>query len=90
MELAMAKRGERQRFKRFGPYPAGFLTDNPKQGTRMRKCECLVCGYTARVARKWITQAGPPICPTDRVALVEREALAKTTAHADTPALVQA
>jgi SprT-like family len=77
-------------FKRIGPYPAGFLTDSPKQGTRMRKCECLLCGYTARVARKWITQAGPPICPTDRVALVEREALAKTTAHADTPALAQA
>jgi hypothetical protein len=67
---------------RIGPYPAGHLMDVKKQGTRLRKCECSVCGYTARVARKWITQAGPPICPTDRVALVERETLAKTTAGA--------
>src|SRR5262249_2474254 len=37
---------------RIGPYPAGFLTDTPKQGTRMRKCACAVCGYTVRVTRK--------------------------------------
>src|SRR6516162_10543025 len=57
-------------FKRIGPYPAGFLTDTPKQGTRMLKCECSTCGYTVRITRKWLTLAGPPICPTDRVALV--------------------
>ena len=57
-------------FKRIGPYPAGFLTDTPKQGTRMLKCECSTCGYTVRITRKWLTLAGPPICPTDRIALV--------------------
>jgi SprT-like family len=57
-------------FKRIGPYPAGFLTDMPKQGTRMLKCKCVVCGYIARVSQKWLSQSGPPICPTDRVALL--------------------
>jgi hypothetical protein len=57
-------------FERIGPYPAGFLTDTPKQGTRMLKCECSTCGYTVRITRKWLTLAGPPIYPTDRVALV--------------------
>jgi len=56
-------------FKRIGPYPAGFLTDTPKQGTRMLKCECSVCGYIARVSGKWLVLAGPPICPTDKIQL---------------------
>jgi hypothetical protein len=56
--------------QRIGQYPAGFLTDTPKQGTRMLKCECSVCGYTVRITRKWLTLAGPPICPTDRIALI--------------------
>jgi SprT-like family len=56
-------------FKRIGAYPAGFLTDTPKQGTRMRKCECPTCGYLARVTRKWISIAGPPICPTDHITM---------------------
>jgi hypothetical protein len=54
---------------RIGPYPAGFLTDTPKQGTRMLKCECSKCGYTARVSRKWLDLAGPPLCPADKVQL---------------------
>jgi hypothetical protein len=54
-------------FKRIGPYPAGFLIDTPKQKARMLKCECLTCGYTVRITRKWLTLAGPPICPTDKV-----------------------
>jgi hypothetical protein len=70
-------------FKRIGSYPAGFLTDTPKQGTRMLKCECSLCGYTARVTRKWLTLAGPPICPTDHVALVACDALARTPAPAE-------
>jgi len=56
--------------QRVGAYPAGYLTDTPKQGTRMLKCECSTCGYTVRITRKWLTLAGPPICPTDRIALV--------------------
>jgi len=59
--------------ERIGPYPAGFLTDTPKQGTRLGKCECPRCGYLVRVTRKWLTLAGPPICPTDRIAMVMEE-----------------
>lgn len=58
-------------FKRIGPYPAGFLTDTPKQGTRQLKCECALCGYTARVSRKWLALAGPPLCPSDRIPMSE-------------------
>ena len=58
-------------FKRIGPYPAGFLTDTPRQTTRQLKCACSLCGYTARVTRKWLAVAGPPICPSDRVPLRE-------------------
>jgi hypothetical protein len=54
---------------RIGDYPAGFLTDSPKQGTRMMKCACARCGYTVRITRKWLDAAGPPICPTDKVLL---------------------
>jgi hypothetical protein len=57
-------------FKRIGPYPAGYLTDHPKQGTRLQRCECETCGYLARVTVKWLTLAGPPICPVDNVRLV--------------------
>lgn len=59
-------------FKRIGPYPAGFLTDTPKQSTRMLKCECRVCGYAARVSQKWLSQSGPPICPSDQITLAMR------------------
>jgi hypothetical protein len=55
--------------KRIGPYPAGYLTDSPKQKTRLIKCECSVCGYIARVSQKWISAAGPPICPTDQASM---------------------
>jgi hypothetical protein len=58
-------------FKRIGLYPGGFLVDTPKQGIRLRKCECPACGYTARVTRKWLTDAGPPICPSDRIPMPE-------------------
>lgn len=37
------------------------------QTTRMIKCACDVCGYTARTSRKWLEAAGAPICPTDNV-----------------------
>jgi hypothetical protein len=56
-------------FKRIGPYPAGFLTDTPKQRGRLQRCECVRCGYLARVTRKWLAKAGPPICPSDHIAL---------------------
>jgi SprT-like family len=52
-----------------GAYPAGFITDRPKQGTRLARCECEACGYLARVTRKWLDLAGPPVCPVDKVAM---------------------
>jgi hypothetical protein len=69
-------------FKRIGPYPAGFLTDTPKQGTRLIKCECANCGYNVRITRKWLTLAGPPICPTDKVSLVVNQSVPETAAAA--------
>jgi hypothetical protein len=42
------------------------VADRPKkQTTRMLKAECLGrgCGYTVRVAARWITECGPPHCP---------------------------
>jgi hypothetical protein len=56
-----------------GPLPHGALSidggksdDAPKkQSTRMLKAECTAegCGYTVRLARKWIDAKGPPHCP---------------------------
>ncbi|WGJ13871.1 SprT-like domain-containing protein [Methylocapsa sp. D3K7] len=61
-----------------GPFPHGRLNfdrvtlagevvaDKPKkQGTRMLKAECLGagCGYTVRVAARWIKDCGAPHCP---------------------------
>lgn len=50
-----------------GPYPHAALNGTAqewkKQGTRLLKCECLVCGYTARITWKWIDEVGLPLCP---------------------------
>ncbi len=52
-----------------GPFPHAALnlegrnsTGPKKQGTRMKKIVCEECGYTARVAQKWIL-VGIPKCP---------------------------
>lgn len=56
--------------KAAGPLPharldlAGLTTKPKKQSTRMIKCECLTCNYVVRTAKKWIMDAGAPICPT--------------------------
>ncbi len=52
---------------RLGAYPAGSLAvgGRKKQSTRLVKCACEGCGYTVRTTRKWIEDAGTPICPTD-------------------------
>lgn len=54
-----------------GPLPharldthAGETTGPKKQTSRMVKCQCVTCGYTARTARKWLEEVGPPHCPT--------------------------
>ena len=59
---------------RIGPYPAGFLTDSPKQGTRLQRCECPGCGYLARVSAKWLLLSGPPVCPSDKIPMQLRTA----------------
>ncbi|KAJ8139604.1 hypothetical protein OY671_007187 [Metschnikowia pulcherrima] len=63
-----------------GPLPHARLdTDGestaPKeQKTRMSKCECATCGYTARTARKWLEQAGAPLCPIEDHGQMSHEA----------------
>ena len=50
-----------------GDYPhaqMNFSTQGKKQTTRMLKCVCPECGYTARTTQKWIDEAGAPHCPT--------------------------
>lgn len=53
-----------------GPFPHAPLDWNgarsgpKKQGTRLLKCECDICGYLCRVTSKWIDSAGAPVCPT--------------------------
>nr|MDP9196481.1 SprT-like domain-containing protein [Pseudomonadota bacterium] len=54
--------------EQIGPLPHAALgfgrsTGPRKQGTRLIKCECQECGYIARVARKWLEDAGAPHCP---------------------------
>lgn len=47
------------------PYPHSelILTKERKvQTTRMHKCECEACGYTVRLAKKWL-EVGIPECP---------------------------
>lgn len=39
------------------------VSSRPKKQTRrMKKCECLECGYTVRVTAKWL-EVGMPHCP---------------------------
>lgn len=55
-----------------GAYPHAKLTPvragqgEPKQTTRMIKCECGECGYIARTTRKNLAERGAPICPCNR------------------------
>lgn len=50
-----------------GAYPhhelKHMVNGDRKQGTRLIKAECGVCGYTVRVTRKWLDAAGAPLCP---------------------------
>jgi len=48
---------------------------------RLLKCECSRCGYTVRITRKWLTIAGPPICPTDHIRLTLAAAPATSNAE---------
>jgi hypothetical protein len=61
--------------KTLGDYPHARLDkdheDSPdkKQSTRMIKCECEQCGYTARTTRKWLDEVGSPWCPRHKEAM---------------------
>lgn len=48
-----------------GPSNKGPIDRPKKQGTRMIKAECGAadCQYTVRIARKWLTELGAPLCP---------------------------
>lgn len=37
----------------------------PQPGSRLLKCECIDCGYLARVTQKWIDKHGPPRCAVE-------------------------
>ena len=53
------------------PHPAlkpGFRLGT-KQTTRLVKCECGKCGYSARVTRKWLDDLGSPLCPCNKKAM---------------------
>lgn len=53
--------------RKIGTYPHAGLNamtnGEKKQTTRMIKCACPACGYTARTTRKWLEDAGAPLCP---------------------------
>jgi hypothetical protein len=52
--------------KQLGPIPHGAINwangPRKKQTTRMLKATCQ-CGYTVRLAQKWIDEVGAPHCP---------------------------
>jgi hypothetical protein len=51
--------------QKLGDYPHACLNAQQirKQGTRLLKAECLSCGYTVRITKKWIEEVGLPVCP---------------------------
>lgn len=51
--------------KRVGDFPHAaldFCQGRTKQSTRLLKVICPDCGYTVRVAKKWLVERGAPIC----------------------------
>ena len=52
---------------KLGAFPYAPLTGanngRKKVATRLVKCACQECGYTVRTTRKWLDEAGAPICP---------------------------
>lgn len=57
----------KQLSEELGPFPHSKIVPTEdklrKQTTRMKKCVCEECGYTVRLARKWMEEVGTPICP---------------------------
>lgn len=55
---------------KLGPFPhaaldfgSGARSGPRKQNTRLIKVNCSVCGYPARITRKWLIEKGPVHCP---------------------------
>lgn len=63
--------------EKLGPYPHADLAlakkGTKKQSTRLIKVQCPKCDYIARVTRKWLDEAGAPICPVHQVAFQEEK-----------------
>lgn len=62
IELGRDGEDEKRKKKREGKRAVG---EGKKQGTRMLKAQCSDddCGYTVRLAMKWIDKIGAPHCP---------------------------
>ncbi|MCK5602738.1 hypothetical protein KAR91_12735 [Candidatus Pacearchaeota archaeon] len=61
---------------KLGPYPhaaLGIKKKDGQKGSRLLKVECPECGYVARITRKWLDEAGAPICPADAKTFKEVE-----------------
>lgn len=57
-----------------GNYPHAILNlgeKEKKQSTRLLKVACPECGYVVRVTRKWLDEAGAPLCPVHKIAFQE-------------------
>lgn len=60
--------------EQLGPFPHARLiplSRDKKEKVKIFKCSCSECGYTARVIRRWLEEAGAPLCPIDRIPLIE-------------------
>jgi len=61
--------------KKLGSYPHSILRPGKrlkgKPNCRLLKAACPKCGYVVRVTRKWLDEAGAPICPTCGIAFEE-------------------
>lgn len=62
---------------KLGPYPHAALAlqqrEGKKQSTRLLKVQCPKCEYVVRVTRKWLDEAGAPLCPIHKVAFQEEK-----------------
>lgn len=66
-----------------GPLPHATLNalgEEKKQSTRLLKVECPACGYTCRIAAKWI-EYGLPICPCGSLMATAQISATKTHMH---------
>lgn len=51
--------------------PLNIVRQPGQKGSRLIKVQCPDCGYVVRVTRKWLDEAGAPICPVHEVAFKE-------------------